>query len=177
MTVNYANKGRGFEEQIIASCKHYRQEGAAVIQKIATPWTVIRKGSRIVNAFPSGPSTVDFCGDFKGRSIAFEAKSTKNRTNIPLGLFESHQMAFLRSWEGIAFAIVEASALNEVRIIPIEILLSWWDGYMMRKSIPMSTFLSFPKVERNKHGFLDFLEGVKQIERNAAEQSRTKALG
>jgi recombination protein U len=167
---NQANKGRAFEEDIIAACKFYRQEGAAIIQKVATPWTVIRKGSRIVNAFPSGPSTVDFMGDFKGSSIAFEAKSTRNRTNIPLSLFESHQMAFLRAWEGIAFAIVEATAVNEVRIIPIGTLLSWWDGFMLRKSIPMAEFLTYPKVERNRHGYLDFLREVREIAA-AAKQS------
>lgn len=157
---NYANKGRAFEEQITAACQYYRQAGIATILKVATPWVVIRKGPRIVNAFPSGPSTVDYMGDFNGHSIAFEAKTTSGKTSVPLSLFEAHQIEFLSAWRGTAFALVEASAHHAIRRISIGELLPWWTGAYGRKSIPMDTFLRYPKVELSTHGHLDFLKGV-----------------
>ncbi|MDO7908453.1 Holliday junction resolvase RecU [Paenibacillus sp. JX-17] len=136
----YANRGMGFEALINYANEQYLAREIANIQKVSTPWKVVRQGSRIVNAFPEGKSTVDYMGDYKGRSICFEAKSTEVETRFPLSNFERHQIDVIRSWRGIAFALLHFENLQETYLLTKEQLLHWWDGQFKdgRKSIPLA---------------------------------------
>ncbi len=56
-----------------------------VINKRPTPVKVLKsKGGRVLNGFYEVKSTVEYNGVYKGRAIAFEAKSTENATKFDL---------------------------------------------------------------------------------------------
>ncbi len=57
----------------------------ALINKRPTPVKVLKsKGGRVLNGFYEAKSTVDYDGVYKGRAIAFEAKSTEKDTRFDL---------------------------------------------------------------------------------------------
>ena len=77
--VSYANRGMALEELLQFVNQIYDKQKIAVVQKISTPWKVIRKGKQIITAFPEGKSTLDFRGTVKGGlSISFDAKESQN---------------------------------------------------------------------------------------------------
>lgn len=168
MTVSYANRGQPFERIIEATNKQYFQKGKATIQKIATPWKVIRRGKQIVSAFPEKKSTVDFIGVYDGRGIAFDAKSTSVETRFDLSNVGDHQFRFLKNWKengGISFILVEFTKLNETYILPFEHLEKWWNEADRggRKSIPYEFFVNECELVKSKNGILlDYLSLIKE---------------
>lgn len=159
---NDANKGMGLEKLITMACEQYEAQGIANIKKVSTPWTVIRKGPRIVNAFPTGQSTVDFMGDYNGQAICFEVKETTNKTSFPLSNFEEHQIEFIRKWKGKSFAIIQFKSHDHTFVISKEQLLSAWDGQAEgRKSITYAWFTEWACEVEPRNGFaLDFIGEV-----------------
>ncbi|OAB48489.1 Holliday junction resolvase RecU [Paenibacillus antarcticus] len=163
----FANRGMKFEELINYANDQYTAKGIANIKKISTPWTVLRQGKRITSAFPSGPSTVDFMGDWQGKSICFEAKSTKNEKSFPFSNFEEHQIEFIRSWKGESFALIHFETHNETYLIDRINLLRMWDEQMLggRKSIPYKWFQESGRLiekggYQNQGIVLDYLSAI-----------------
>ena len=161
--IKYANRGMGLETLIEHANEQYQAQGLAIIQKIATPWKVIRRGSQIVSAFPEKKSTVDFIGTYRGRPIAFDAKSTQNKTRIPLSNFEDHQIKFLLQWlryGGAAFFIVEFAALDEIYYLEI---MDFWEIYKSgEKSIPVKWMREHgTRLQQGRGVVLDYLEAIK----------------
>lgn len=103
-----ANRGEPLEELIKNSNDQYTIKELAVIQKIATPTTVVSEGDKVTGV-KRKKSTVDFLGRYLGYPIAFDAKST-NEPRIALERLEKHQLQFLLEWdkdpEAIAFILV-----------------------------------------------------------------------
>lgn len=162
MAVSYANRGRSFEQIIESANKQYQLKGWALVQKVATPWRVIRRGKQIVSAHPAEKSTVDFLGVANGRAIAFDAKSTRERTRFPLSNIEQHQMIFLKHFQdqgGQAFMLIEFSKHHETYLIPFDDLLKYWNNAMTggRKSIPYEDMVYFPLVKSGRGIVLDYL--------------------
>ncbi|MNI30646.1 Holliday junction resolvase RecU [compost metagenome] len=157
--MSYANRGMAFEEVITYTNELYEQKGIANIKKVSTPWKVIRKGKKIVNAFPEGPSTVDYMGDWGGKSICYEAKSTKNPTSFPFSNFEEHQIEFIRRWKGIGFALIHFEYHDTTYLISKEDLLEKWDLQATggRKSIPYDWFVNHAKKVNRGTYLLDYL--------------------
>ena len=124
MKSTHANRGKDFEELINYANAQYRQRGVALIQKVATLWTVIRKGKQIVSAFLSEKSTVDYVGIRKhGASVAFDAKQCHNKTSFPLVNIEPHQMEFLQEWDkqdGEAFLLIEMVTIRKIFKLSLE---------------------------------------------------------
>lgn len=161
----YANRGMAFEEAITYTNEQYERKRIANIKKVSTPWKVIRKGKKIVNAFPEGPSTVDYMGEWAGRAICFEAKSTKNPTSFPFSNFEEHQIEFLRRWEGICFALIHFETYGKTFLIKKNDLIQKWDQQSTggRKSIPYDWFVENAKqVEQGKH-MVDYLGAAEHV--------------
>ena len=160
--MSYANRGMRFEELVIYACQQYERKGIANIKKVSTPWKVVRDRKRIVSAFPEGPSTVDFMGDYEGRSICFETKSTESSTSIPFSNFEEHQIEFIRRWKGISFALIHFEPFDETYLISKEHLLQWWDAQYTggRKSIPYDWFKENAKPIKSGSYALDYLAAV-----------------
>lgn len=79
------NRGMHFEKLINLANEMYQIGRVALINKRPTPVKVIKsKGSQVINGFYESKSTVDYDCVYKGRAIAFEAKSTENATRFDL---------------------------------------------------------------------------------------------
>lgn len=159
----HANRGMALESLIEYANAQYAAKGIAQIQKIATPWKVIRKGKQIVNAFPEKKSTVDFIGVHKGWSLAFDAKSTENKTRIPLGNFEKHQIYFLINHlklGGKAFYIIEFKTLEEIYYLHILDFHEWYQRFP-NKSLTLDWIKRKGTMLKQGNGIvLDYLKEV-----------------
>ncbi|OJE33645.1 hypothetical protein A9490_20525 [Bacillus thuringiensis] len=73
------NREMHFEKLVNLANEMYQRGSVALINKRPTPVKVIKsKGNQVINGFYESKSTVDYDGVYKGRAIAFEAKSTEN---------------------------------------------------------------------------------------------------
>lgn len=160
----HANLGRSLEDLIIYSNKQYQAQGVALVQKVPTPWTVIRRGKQIVSAFPAEKSTVDFIGIEREKiSVAFDAKQCKEPTRFPLTYIEPHQMLFLKIWSGYggeSFFIIEMVALQKIFRVPYVVMSKYWDLARSggRKSIPVDDFQEMQPLKSADGIALDYLE-------------------
>lgn len=162
MAKTHANRGQSFENLIEHSNNQYRAKKWAIMQKVATPWKILRKGPQIVSAFPEKKSTVDFVGVANGKAIAFDAKSTQNRTSFPLSNVEEHQMLFLQNFHnhgGKAFFLIQFVKHEKVFLIPFTYMRSYWNAAQKggRKSIPYEDVHQFPEVRSGRGITLDYL--------------------
>lgn len=161
MSRSHANRGMGLETLIEYANAQYASKGIALIQKVSTPWKVIRKGKHIVSAFPEKKSTVDFVGVHRGYPIAFDAKSTENKTRIPLSNFEKHQIEYLLGWirnGGQAFYIIEFKTIGEVYKLCILDFFEWY-GRFSDKSLTLEWIRAKGiKVEQGNGIALDYLK-------------------
>lgn len=165
MVVSYANRGRSFEQIIESANMQYQLKGWGLIQKVPTPWRVIRRGKQIISAHPEKKSTVDFVGVANGKAIAFDAKSTRERTRFPLSNIEQHQVLFLKNFQdqgGQTFVLIEFAKLNETYLVPFDSLLDYWNSAMNggRKSIPYDDMFKFPIVRSGRGVALDYLSAI-----------------
>ena len=142
---NTSNKiGSTFEGKLIKVFDKYREEGRAYIIKIPGEVTIIRNGSRIVNAIHRQKSDcLDFLGLMPdGRGIVFEAKTTKNKTSFPLSNIQDYQYKLadeLLGYVQSVFYIVEFRELNEIYLVHSNKIKEFIKGNE-RKSIPISWF-------------------------------------
>ncbi len=165
-----ANRGMALEKLINAANDYYLLQNAALFTKRPTPINVVKidyaKGARIIDAYFEKQSTTDYNGVYAGRYFDFEAKSTKLKTSFPLNNIYKHQIDHLKHVAlhgGIAFFIVEFTALNEIFVIAAEHIIDFYEKNE-RKSIPYEVFSE--KGKKIKLGFnpiLDYLPAVKEI--------------
>lgn len=165
MKISQANRGKSFEQLIEHSNKQYRAKGKALIQKVPTPWRVIRRGKQIVSAHPAEKSTVDFVGVYGGKAVAFDAKSTREVTRFPLSNIELHQMVFLQEFHdqgGQAFILIEFAKTYEVFLVPYVKIREYWNAAQNggRKSIPYEDMKLFPKISSGNGIALDYLAAL-----------------
>ena len=149
---NYANLGMTLESDIEATNQYYLTNHIAVIHKKPTPVQVVnvsypaRNKAKITEAYYKTPSTTDFNGLYKGKYIDFDAKETNSKTAMPLKNIHPHQIEHLKNVDehgGIAFLIVHFKQHNEYYVLPIKVLMAYWqekDKEKGRKSIPYETF-------------------------------------
>ncbi len=160
---NYANRGKSLETIIEYANEQYKAKGVALVQKVATPWTVIRRGKQIVSAFPAEKSTVDFIGVVSGGNpVAFDAKQCKSTTSFPLSNVEQHQLNFLRLWEfngGTSFLLIEMAELRKIYRVEFHQLMIYWNQAANggKKSIPIKNLKAFKEVGELGGIVLDYL--------------------
>lgn len=168
MAISHANRGMAFQNLVDYTNKCYLQKGIAHIVEIPTSWKVIRRGKKIISAFSEEKSIVDFLGIHHGRTIAFDAKSTNERTRFPLDNVHQHQVNFLKSWfdqGAVTFLLVEFVKHREVYYVTFNQFNEWWEGQYNggRKSIPYSWFQSNCELVKSESGiplhFLKFIKG------------------
>ncbi len=165
MASSYANRGQGLEELINWSNRQYAAKRIAVIQKVPTPVKVVRQGTKIVSAFFSEPSTVDYVGIYQSKAIAFDAKETGVSTRFDLALVSDHQYEFLKRWQeigGTAFILVHFTAIDAHYILPFELLDEAWRGaHGGRKSIPIAEIVEKARgIGPSRRAVLDYLAAV-----------------
>lgn len=133
--VNYGKRGMGLEEMINQANHYYLAKKIAVIHKKPTPITVVhvdypdRSMAKITEAYYVKPSTTDYNGVVNGHYIDFDAKETKNKTNMPLKNFHQHQIDHLKNvinCGGIGFFILAFTSLSEYYIFPASKLIELW---------------------------------------------------
>lgn len=141
---NYGNRGKAFEDLLDYTNLIYKNKGIALINKRPTPVRILRtRGGRITQATFDTKSTVDYDGIYQGRSIVFEAKSTKGKS-LPLSNITSEQIEYLEDAEkhgAISFLIVNMKELDKTYLISNEIVQEYVGNSFRggRKSIPIKT--------------------------------------
>lgn len=136
--------GAKFEERLTHQFEKYRKEGKAYIFKIPTEFVVLRKGSKIVSAFPKKQSPcLDYIGILpNGEAIVFEAKTTKNKTSFPLSNIKNYQYDLINEIQNYVnniFFIIEFRELNEVYLVHGQAIKEFKES-SKRKSIPYKEF-------------------------------------
>ncbi|KAB2328953.1 Holliday junction resolvase RecU [Cytobacillus depressus] len=171
--VNYANRGKTFENDIIRSNMTYKHKRWALVEKTEPIFKPLPNGllpnryrgnKSIKVGYYEGKGFVDFFGVCQGRALAFEAKSTNIRTNFPLKNIKNEQVADLEFWHnlgGIAFVLVQFQKQKEVYLLPFQDLKKWWDDSLGegRKSIPYEWFVTkCDRVRATRGVILDYLD-------------------
>lgn len=161
-----ANRGNALELLIEIASRHYRMKRLARLDKAATPTKNIR--GRLVYA---EKSTVDFYGTVKGgRSVYFDAKSTRNKTSFPLKNIKDHQTDFLQEQAELGaavFFLIEFAEQKEFYYLPYSIARQYIDEAAEggRKSIPYDDFRANPAIQEIKGApgiLLDFLAPIRE---------------
>ncbi len=144
--ITKANLGESFESEINESNEYYLNKGIAAIYKKPTPVQIVkvdypaRNKAKIVEAYYKTPSTTDYNGIYKEKYIDFEAKSCRE-LNFSFERIYEHQIRHLERIDklgGIAFLIIEFSSIDEVYILPSNLLIEKYEESINggRKSIP-----------------------------------------
>ncbi|SCN40883.1 Holliday junction resolvase RecU [Bacillus cereus] len=153
------NRGMAFEKLINLSNEMYQREGVALINKRATPVKVLKStGGRVLNGFYEAKSTVDYDGVYKGRAVAFEAKSTQSLTRFDLSNIAQHQLDYLEKAEkmgAVCFFLIEFSKDQTVFLVPASVIQSY-----VRMSHQPNGKKSISRADFDIYGYL-----VEQTER------------
>jgi len=118
---NKANLGKAWEEKIIKKCLEYRKLNKALIIKIPTEFTILRRGAKIVSAFPKEKAFLDFVGVLSnGKTIFIEAKSTANKTSFPLSMIKEHQFDLcneIRNYTDMCYYLIYFKELKKTYFV------------------------------------------------------------
>ena len=118
------NRGMLLEQIINKTIKKYKRDNLGIFHKKEIPikfGNVLRSKNNLKadNAFIISKSTTDYYGLYNGFFIAFEAKSTKEKS-VPKTNFKSHQQNYLNlitQHGGIGFYIIFFSTFNEFYLV------------------------------------------------------------
>lgn len=166
-TVSYANRGKGFEQALIATNNGYHAKGWAYVEKVEPTIQITQEipPNRVIG-FKKEKGFADFFGCSNGRALAFEAKKTNNRTNFPLSNIKQHQIDCLRYWKdqgGIAFFLIYFEKLEECYLLKVDQVAEWWEKMNKggRKSIPYQYFLLECELVKTARGVpFDYLSCI-----------------
>ncbi len=143
----------------------YQRGGVALINKRPTPVKVIKsKGSQVIKGFYEAKSTVDYDGVYKGRAIAFEAKSTENPGRFDLKNIAQHQLDYLEKAEkmgAICFFLIEFSKDKSVFVVPLSVIQSYVRMSHQpkgKKSIPRADLYLVEQTERAPVDYLQYVD-------------------
>lgn len=172
VNMDMANKGMGFELEVKVANEHYSFIGKALIQKISTPWKVVRrlvKGKNvIVSAFPEGESTLDFRGTVKGGiSISFDCKESEDERGLPFTHIKPHQVEYMRNAIEVnetTFILCLMKAIDKRFYIPGQLFIEYWDRWQENKR---KRGFNYIPVEVMKEVYFDddlFLDYLKALE-------------
>ena len=168
MKSTYANRGQSFEMLINIINTQYKHQGIALINKRPTPIKVLKsKGNKITMATFESKSTVDYDGTYRGKSIAFEAKSTE-LSRFPLEMLADHQLKYLidsAKHGAISFLLVEFRKQQKIFLCPIKFINEYYVQQASggRKSIPLIDFETYLHEVPRHRVALDYLAIVDEF--------------
>lgn len=140
------NLGADWEKKIIKKCAEYRRDKVAYIVKIPTEFSIIRRFGKIVGAYPKDKSILDFMGTLAdGRSIYIEAKSSQNKTSLPLNAIREHQYEFAKEildYTDLCYYLIYFRTLNRVFLLHTSKVETFKKKYT-RKSLPLDWIEKF----------------------------------
>ncbi len=172
--INKANLGMDLEGIINESNEYYLNNDIAVIHKKPTPVQIVkvdypmRSKAVITEAYYKTPSTTDYNGIYRGKYIDFEAKENHNKTAFPLANIHPHQIEHLKAITkhgGIGFLIMSWSKFDEYYLVPLNLVLRYWDDAILndgRKSIPYEAIKK--EAYPIKEGYLPRLNYLKVVD-------------
>ena len=139
---NSNKEGKEFEDMLTAQFNKYRAEGKMYCIKVPTEVVILRRGAKIVSAFPRAKSeALDYLGILStGECVTFEAKSSNNKTSFPLSQIKEYQFELhkeIRNYTKKVFYIIRMKALGKFYLVTSDEI----DSFMLnneRKSIPAS---------------------------------------
>lgn len=137
-----ANKiGQKFEDRLQKVFDELRGEGICYISKIPTEFTILRRGAKIVSAFPKAQSRfLDYVGIINGKFITIEAKTCgSSKTSYPLSGFKEYQLPLLKEfldYGAMGYVAIQMRELNKTFLIEGYKFLETVNG-LNRKSIPI----------------------------------------
>lgn len=170
MTKNFmmANKGRGFEEEVKIANKQYKSRGIALVQKISTPWVVIRRGKQIVSAYPEGKSTLDFRGTVApGIPISFDCKETEDGRGLPLANIPEHQIDYMKHALEVGektFILCYMKKYGKRYYIQGETVLCYWERWQRNKGKRGYNYIpkeAMTEIRSRRGIVLDYLEAIR----------------
>ncbi|MYL45031.1 Holliday junction resolvase RecU [Virgibacillus halodenitrificans] len=169
MTVYTGKRGQSFETSLNYTNEIYINQKRAIVNKRPTPVKVLKsKGTRVLNGYYEEKSTVDYDGVYQGKSIVFEAKTTKEK-RLPLSIISDHQIDYLEDMEkqgAISFLIVEMRVSREVYLVPNNMLRKYVKASKQggRKSIPLRDLEIYAHLVKSQRGVpIDYLSVVDQL--------------
>ncbi|MBJ7987723.1 Holliday junction resolvase RecU [Bacillus cereus] len=147
------NRGMAFEMLTNLANEMYQRGGVALINKRPTPVKVLKsKGGRVLNRFYEAKSTVDYDGVYKGRAVAFEAKSTESATRFDLKNIAQHQLDYFEKAEkmgAICFFLIEFSKDRSIFAVSLSVIQSY-----VRISQQLKDKKSIPRADFDIYGYL-----------------------
>lgn len=163
------NYGQAFENLLDYTNRIYQRKGIALINKRPTPVRVLKtRGNRILSAVYDKKSTVDYDGVYRGKPIAFEAKSTKQK-RLPLSMIADHQIKYLslaKEHGSVTFLIVNLRAIDKVYVLSSSLILEYAESAQKggRKSIPLADIQGRGIKVSSSNGIpLDYLKAVDEL--------------
>lgn len=162
------NRGMAFEKLINLSNEMYQREGVALINKRPTPVKVLKMVyGRVKDGYYESKSTVDYDGVYKGRAVAFEAKSTNEINRFDLKNIAQHQLDYLEKAEkmgAICFFLIGFTKDQSTFAIPLSVIQSYVRMSQQpkgKKSIPRADFDIYGYlVEQTERAPIDYLQYV-----------------
>ena len=154
LKINFGNRGKKLEDWVNQVNEVYKLKGIALITKIPTEFKFIDN-----RFFPAKKSIVDFLGVYASKAIAFDTKSTKNKTSFSLSLIHDHQEEYLNNFMqigGIAFYLIYFEEHDQLFIL-MQKDLFLFKQFNTRKSIPFHWFLNHAievDLTQNKFDYL-----------------------
>ena len=175
------HRGDTTENEINYTHELYKKQKLAYIKKNYVPIKVIAIDNKgmITKAFFEEKAYVDYSGMVQGTGISFDVKETELKS-LPLHNIHLHQIEDLKEHEaqgGIGFIIVNFKVYDEYYIIPLEVLVYYYEKRLNggRKSIPYSIMdkrLQI-KIESNRviH-YLPVINNYLQLKKELKEKYR-----
>ncbi len=162
------NRGMAFEKLINLSNEMYQREGVSLINKRPTPVKVLKMVyGRVKDGYYESKSTVDYDGVYRGRAIAFEAKSTNEINRFDLKNIAQHQLDYLEKAEemgAICFFLIGFTKDQSTFAIPLSVIQSYVRMSQQpkgKKSIPRADFDIYGYlVEQTERAPVDYLQYV-----------------
>ncbi|MGE6599687.1 Holliday junction resolvase RecU [Bacillus proteolyticus] len=147
------NRGMHFDKLINLSNEMYQRGEVALINKRPTPVKVLKMVyGRVKDEYYESKSTVDYDGVYKGRAIAFEAKSTNEINRFDLEHIAQHQLDYLEQAEkmgAICFFLIGFSKDKSVFAVSLSVIQSY-----VRMSQQPKSKKSIPRAEFDIYGYL-----------------------
>lgn len=158
--MNSKNRGMLLEQLINKTIKLYKENHIALIHKKEVPISfskIVKDGNKlkVKDGFVKSKSTLDYFGVYNGKFIAFEAKSTKEKS-LPFSNIKEHQFKYMSevvSHGGISFFIIGFYKYNEFYLFNYEVL-----SHINKKSISIDDARKYGfKLDVVYPGILDFV--------------------
>lgn len=116
---------------------------------------------------------LDFVGDYRGRAVSFDAKSTKRATSFQLALLKKHQVTICKNAHqrgAIAFFLIEFSALptgSRYFALTWDVLADYWQAHTFgngEASIPLAVIASRCVEVRRSGAVLDLVGAIEALQ-------------